>query len=370
MSAVFVHDHKFRRIGDNIYSPGGLPNDVLTRYSNWFGKTTVVGRIVEESSAKPSYSLISNPDISIVSSDGLKQLVCNSDIVIARLPSINGYKAVHYAKRFSKPYIVEVVGCAFDSYWNYNFKGKLMSVPAFLIMRHYVRKAPYAVYVTSEFLQKRYPCTGKCVGISDVALESADISVIQRRLEKIKNSDKHFVIGTAGAVDVDYKGQEYVIRALPEMVAKTGLDIKYELVGSGDSTRLRGIAEECGVADRIVFRGLVRHSEIFSWLDSLDAYIQPSMTEGLSRALIEAMSRGLPCMAAQCGGNPELVEKEYIFSKNNKNKIPANIICAFQNLINGNIAETAQRNYNFSNERFKKQSLDRTRDDFYKSVSL
>ena len=42
----------------------------------------------------------------------------------------------------------------------------------------------------------------------------------------------------------------------------------------------------------------------------LDLYVQPSLHEGLPRALIEAMSRGLPALASSCGGIPELLPPE------------------------------------------------------------
>jgi glycosyltransferase involved in cell wall biosynthesis len=49
---------------------------------------------------------------------------------------------------------------------------------------------------------------------------------------------------------------------------------------------------------------------VFQWLDGLDIYIQPSFTEGLPRALVEAMSRGLPALGSTCGGIPELLPPE------------------------------------------------------------
>lgn len=45
----------------------------------------------------------------------------------------------------------------------------------------------------------------------------------------------------------------------------------------------------------------------------MDIYVQPSRQEGLPRAMIEAMSRGLPCIGAATGGIPELISAERIF---------------------------------------------------------
>ena len=50
-------------------------------------------------------------------------------------------------------------------------------------------------------------------------------------------------------------------------------------------------------------------------MSTLDLYLQPSDTEGLPRALIEAMSVGCPCVGSDAGGIPELIDKESIFSR-------------------------------------------------------
>lgn len=364
MEVVFVHDHKFRKINGSFYSPGGLPNDVLSRYAEWFGHVTAVGRIISENQAKPSYSEITNPDVDIVDGGNLQALVKNADCIIARLPSVSGYKAVHFAKRFKKPYLVEVVGCVFDAYWNYGLKGKIFAVPAYFVMRHCVKTAPYALYVTSKFLQRRYPCKGKTAGVSDVAIKAADVSVLQSRLEKIEKTADTLVLGTAGAIDVDYKGQEFVIRAIPELVKRTGKDVTYELVGAGDSRRLKKIALDCGVEDRVIFKGVLKHDDMFRWYDSIDLYVQSSLLEGLSRAVVEAMSRGLPCIAANKGGNPELIEPDYLFSTKRRKKIPAQII---EKVLKAqdNKEQIAKRNFFLANQEYNCEELKKIRERFY-----
>lgn len=69
------------------------------------------------------------------------------------------------------------------------------------------------------------------------------------------------------------------------------------------------------VAEQVVFAGSLPHDAVFSWLDGLDLYIQPSTVEAMPRALIEAMSRGLPCLASEVGAMPELLGDTCIFAK-------------------------------------------------------
>src|SRR5690606_42058407 len=100
-------------------------------------------------------------------------------------------------------------------------------------------------------------------------------------------------------------------RALARL-RQIGLDgFRYEIVGGGDQSYLRKIARKYGVADPVDFLGRITRKEVFQWLDKIDLYIQPSKTEGLPRALIEAMSRGLPCLGTRVGGIPELLTDEH-----------------------------------------------------------
>lgn len=369
MKAVFVHDHKFRRIDGKIYSPGGLPDNVLSRYVNYFGSLTVVGRVIDEETVNSNYSLILNPNVKIVTKSELESEIKAADRVVVRLPSINGYKAVWLAQKYKKPLMLEVVGCTLDAYWNYGIKGKTLALPAYLLMRLCVRNAHYVVYVTSKFLQKRYPCKGKSMAISDVAIQPITESVLEKRLEKIGNNSDVTVMGTAGAIDVEYKGQEFVIRAIPEIMKRTGKIVRYELAGSGNPDRLKKIAEECGVSENVVFKGVINHEMMNDWLDSLDIYLQPSMLEGLSRAIVEAMSRGLPCAASKCGGNPELIEDAYLFRKNSKQKLPM-FICDSVVNIEENIADVAKRNFNFANTQYSSDVLNLRRDEFYNEFAM
>ncbi len=59
--------------------------------------------------------------------------------------------------------------------------------------------------------------------------------------------------------------------------------------------------------------GPVRHDQVFPWLDSLDLYIQSSYQEGLCCSVIEALSRALPVICSDTGGNYELVEQKVYF---------------------------------------------------------
>lgn len=324
---VFVHDHKFRKIENKFYSTGGLSSKALERYTKIFGNIVVIARVVDEIETADKYSEIINENVNIVNGSTLSKkdfesIIKNSDRVISRMPSLFGYKAIIASKKYKIPYMIEVVGCAWDALWNHSLKGKVLAIPSFIIMKILVYKSSHTIYVTNEFLQKRYPTSGKTTNCSNVSLNEFDDNKIKDRLNKISGLKSHdkIVIGTTAAIDVRYKGQQYVIEALGELKKEGKTNFEYQLVGGGDSNYLRNKALKFNVIDQVIIKGSMPHDDVFDWLDNIDLYVQPSKQEGLPRALIESMSRGLPAFGARTAGIPELLEKDYIFS-NSKNNI-------------------------------------------------
>ncbi len=292
----------------------------------------------------------------------IEKAVANCDLLIVRG---GNYTAVKYANKYNKPYLVEVVGCPWDSLWNHSFKGKILALNGYLKMRKIVKNAPFALYVTNEFLQRRYPCNGYSIGCSDVVLPILDEKILEKRLNKITNMNRNepIVIGTLGAVDVPYKGHHYVIKAIAKL-NQCGYDFEYHLVGGGDTARLRYIAEKYKVENKVKFLGSLSHKQVFNFLDSIDVYIQPSKTEGLPRSLVEAMSRACPALGSSVGGIPELLNNEYVFRKASVNQICSFLIKMDKKML----INAAKSNFNKAKE-YQKDILDKKRNDFYKEFA-
>lgn len=238
------------------------------------------------------------------------------DILITRLPSLIGYMSIGIAKKLKKPYLVEVVGCPFESYWHHSLTGKFFAVPNYLLMKKSLKKAPFVNYVTKEFLQKRYPSNGYTVNCSDVNLPNLHQSIlIERQIRINKLTDESTIrLGTTGAIDVKYKGHEFVIKAI-SMLKKEGFRFEYHIIGGGDESYLKSIAKDNQVEREVKFLGSLAHEKVFEELNKIDVYIQPSLTEGLPRGLIEAMGQACPSIGSRVGGIPELLNPEATFPK-------------------------------------------------------
>lgn len=360
MNLVFVHDHIFRKYNNKYYSTGGLTANVLSRYTEIFGNITILSRQIEIKKLEgnlteatkegvdfvcvPNYKSLSKVYLFFKAKNIIKKHVKNADYLILRTSSFANI-AAKYAKKYKKPYLVEVVGCAWDAVWNYNLIGKILAPISYLIQKKTVKHASHAIYVTNSFLQKRYPTKGKTANISDVLHLPKDESILKKRLDKIKKmtNDKKLIIGTIGAVDVKYKGQERIIKAI-SILNKNGYDFEYQIVGGGSTMYLQKIAKKYDIIDKVIFLGTKKHSDVFEWFQIIDIYSQPSRQEGLPRALIEAMSYGVPCIGAKTGGIPELLEKECIFS----NGINSNyeIIKLLSSFTKEKLILQAKRNFN------------------------
>lgn len=280
--------------------------------------------------------------------------------VILRMHSYYSYAAARICVRNKIPYLAEAVGCPWDSLTNHSLKGKIMAPLSVAQMRYSMRHAACAIYVTDRFLQKRYPTNGKSAAISDVELLPPDESILEKRLQKIqaleKEPGKMLRIGTSGSVQVAYKGQRFVFMALAALKQKGSCCYEYHLAGGGDDSVLRRMAEKMGIDDLVFFEGVMPHEQIYQWLDGLDLYIQPSQVEGLSRALVEAMSRALPAFASDVGGNPELLEPNCIFKCGSVKDITEEL----ENLTAGQMMAMAKHNYQKAGN-FQKSVLQKKR---------
>jgi glycosyltransferase involved in cell wall biosynthesis len=330
---VFVHDHRFEVYGGAVYS-NDFPYRILRRYVEVFGHVMVWARqrVVDEMPLTPlalgeGVTFEFFDDISNLRSFfGLRQKMrrqmadrlCGHDALIVRLPSELGMAAADAARRCGKPYLVELVGDAWWPMWYYGgYRAKCYAPWFFLRVQQTVRYAQQVNYVTQAYLQKRYPADSKVVvsAVSDVELPEFSQAVLQKRLQKIWDHSDPWVFGTIASLEVGYKGVDVALRALSEL-KEEGYDFVYQIVGEGDPSYYRALSNSLGLGDSVDFLGTLKFGKaVYDWIDQLDLYLQPSHTEGLPRAMVEAMSRGCPIVASSVGGIPELLGPAYRFDR-------------------------------------------------------
>jgi glycosyltransferase involved in cell wall biosynthesis len=313
-----------------MYTPGSFPSAVWDRFLDHFDHVHVIARdggFVADcaSFARADRDRVSFQFLSDLASfrqlvrtsselrEQMRSAVMSADAVVARLPSEIGMLAVKHARRLGKPYAVEVVGCAWDSYWNHGASlARLYAPLAFFRARRTIAKAPLALYVTSAWLQGRYPPGGQTGVASNVSLPEIDSITLRHRDARLAAlaSGKTPVLGTIASLRVRYKGVQTALQSLATL-RSSGLELNYRILGAGAVEPWQQLAQKLGILDLVHFDGTrSAGEEVGRWLDDIDIYLQPSFQEGLPRALIEAMSRGAACIGSTCGGIPELLPPE------------------------------------------------------------
>ncbi|MBM3289884.1 MAG: glycosyltransferase family 4 protein, partial [Candidatus Hydrogenedentes bacterium] len=103
------------------------------------------------------------------------------------------------------------------------------------------------------------------------------------------------------------KGQHVLLKACRALKDR-GLAFRLTLVGAGpDRASLEALAASLGIAGDVTFTGPVGQNEIHQYYDKADIFALPSFAEGLPVVLMEAMGKGIPCVATAVAGIPELV---------------------------------------------------------------
>ncbi|MDA3936205.1 MAG: glycosyltransferase [Actinomycetota bacterium] len=143
---------------------------------------------------------------------------------------------------------------------------------------------------------------------NDGPIEVIPSGIADELLDRATNpsADERVEIAYVGRMIRD-KGVADLLEAFAAMDTN-GVDVRLGFVGDGPVlVDLRARAIELGIQDRVVFHGALRHDEAIDIVAAADVLSLPSYAEGSPNVLKEAMALGLPVVASDVGGIPELV---------------------------------------------------------------
>lgn len=288
----------------------------------------------------------------------IKSIISECDAVACF--NINGCIAQKIAKKYTKTSIVFVGACAYESQRaKGTLKGKIFARPLLYLFKTEIWNADFVHYVDKWLLEK-YPTKGEKLICTDAFIPIDNLALLKRR-KKISKLNSKIVIGIIGSA-VKIKGVDTAIKAL------SFLDDKYSLhvVGGGDSNWLEQVAEEFGVSKKFYFKGRLKGGkEILEWLDTIDVYMQPSITEGLPRATLEAMSRACPVVSTKAGGLSSIVNDKYIVEIGDYRALAKAVL----EICKSTDEMQRQAEYSFMKElEFSTDIIDEKIDGFYKKV--
>ena len=128
-------------------------------------------------------------------------------------------------------------------------------------------------------------------------------------------------IGFMGRL-VHEKGIDLLFQAARQLQVN-GLSFQVVLCGSGkDEAQLRTLAEQQGIAEKVIWKGKVPHADVPGAMSQFDILVLPSRSiatwkEQFGHVLIEAMAMGVPVVGSSCGEIPNVIGRsDLVFAEN------------------------------------------------------
>ncbi len=222
-----------------------------------------------------------------------------------------------------------------------------------MVGRHFSRSVSEYVCVSKELKTRM---------MREIGLNDSKTTVIYNGIELPQESQTPYdengkysdeiIIGSVGRL-TPVKNYELLINAFNELRDKYP-HCRLEIVGGGESEEgLRRLVNQLSLSDRVVLHGF--KLDVSRYYDRFDIFALTSFYEGLSMSLLEAISRGKPCIVSDVGGNTEIIENDInglVFESENRNDLISRLSDAIDNLdstrmdtIRRNALDTFKKNF-------------------------
>lgn len=367
---LYVHDFMFLHAEDESYTAVGMPESYFNRFfESGFTNVDIVSRGAMYAHEE-GYEKIDNPNIHFslkVKSNYLSifnpffllrliSIIRNADQVVVNLPSIIGSLVVFLSYLLGKRYSIELAA-QLDAFSTKRF-GFIVSAIHSVTLPFFIKRAVGVAYV-GVHLKNKYPTDGKSLVASNVNLNYIRGSA----RENVRNPDE-VIIGFAGALN-RRKGVHVIIDACGELKDQGFTNIKFHLLGGHADEDWSAIVCERGLTDYFVFRGIIRPENVSSVMDDFDIYVQPSYSEGVARATIEAMGCALPTIATDLPGFRLLLNPDMLVQVGDSKSLARKIR---ELLESSELYSKASKDNLLVSHSYSYDKLSRERIDFYSSL--
>ena len=384
MKVVVTCPQHFERTPDGqVWTNGQFPYSFWTRYLAAFGSVTVLARVRDVPELGSERQPASGADVCFlglpdytgprqyawharVVAAVARKAVQNSSAILLRPPTETTGWVLWHTRKSGRPYAVEVVADPYDVFGPNAVRHPLRPIFRWWFTRALKRQcanACAAAYVTERALQRRYPPAPHAFTTHYSSIDLPNTAFVEAPRRTVPNgSARVILVGTLAQL---YKAPDVLIDAVATCCAEA--DVQLVIVGSGrHQLALEQRAKARGLGDRVCFRGqLITPLDVRAELDRADLFVLPSRQEGLPRAMIEAMARGLPCIGSTVGGIPELLAAEDMVPPNDASALARKIREVLANP--SRLARMSVRNLAKARE-YSLDVLTRRRERFYEHV--
>jgi glycosyltransferase involved in cell wall biosynthesis len=162
------------------------------------------------------------------------------------------------------------------------------------------------IVAISESIRSQLQLDGLPASIIRTIYEGMDLSFYPPNpCRKPRCPGEPAIVGTVAHLSHE-KGLNFLIEAASR-IPNAKEKLRFVIVGNGDCLpELKALAQAKGLSDIFQFVGF--HTNISEYMNAFDIFALPSLSEGLSSAILEAMAASLPIVATDVGGIPELVQ--------------------------------------------------------------
>lgn len=194
----------------------------------------------------------------------------------------------------------------------YGHFGRLASRAFLWIERLFARRTTWLIALTEAEREEHLARGVGCADRFAVVPSGIDLARFRdaggkagRRPQVVDCPSEAIVVGSVGWL-TPVKGHRVLLEAVAKL-RRRWRRVHVVIVGSGPlRDDLARLAQAHGMADAVHFLGA--RSDVPDCLAAMDIYVQPSLNEGMGRALIEAMAAGRPVVASRTGGIPAIVD--------------------------------------------------------------
>lgn len=289
--------------------------------------------------------------------------IMDIDVAIFRLPSTIAFDVYDIVKKRAIPYALEIVANPYElMIQSSSFIVKFLMFIWHRKLKNAIKGALGVSYVTNYKLQSIYPHKGITTSYSSVDLFD-DFFLYPRYF-----FDKKPIILCHVAANIEgySKGHKEAIDILSKL-CKEGVDVIINFVGTGSFVPVfKNYAIKSSVENRVCFVGHLDKEQLLEFFKNSHIMVFPSHSEGLPRVIIEAMATGLPCVASNVGGIPELLDKNNLFHYGDIDSFCKRI----KELTSKDEYEKESKIVFERSLQFKNEILRKKRNDFFKQIYI
>jgi glycosyltransferase involved in cell wall biosynthesis len=221
------------------------------------------------------------------------------DVIFAPWAYPDGYAAVELARQSGLPVVVQVHGSDIR---------QLQQFPARRAGTVLAVSQAQGVIAVCRELASGVIHLGAAPDRVRVIIDGVDRTVFSPGSKEIARqrlalaADRQHLLFVGNLVPV--KGIDVLLQACRSL---PGENWQLHLVGAGPQrAALERQVRSTGLASRVVFHGAVSHEDLPDWFRAADLFVLASRSEGVPNVLLEAMACGLPLVASDVGGIPEI----------------------------------------------------------------